>query len=166
MSVKIELYNLVKAAVSTVPEIKTFGHFNNQFATERDEQPFNNPAVFFQFVDVPWLPSSLAVANPNASQEQKSQPVQFTLHISFWDHKNEEDKFLGLLDVVDKVYRAVANIESNNINPIQRINDEDDPDHTEPIVWRTTFSTMLSECGKALNVAPINPGIKIITLNT
>ena len=171
MSVKIELYNLVKAAVEGIltddPEpvrvIKTFGHFNNQFNTEAEEQPFNNPAVFFQFTEMPWQPSQHSSFNAQGTQQQESESLQFTLHISYWSHNPEEDKFLSLLDVVDKVYRALANIESDTINPLQRINDEDDPDHTEPMVWQTTFSTMVVEKGIENNktgVSPVNVNVQ------
>lgn len=164
MSVKLELYQLVKAAVE--PFVQTFGHFNNQFDTEADECPFNNPAVFFEFSDLPWAPSQLQSFNPQGTQQQKSEECQFTLHISYWDHEDEEDKFLSLLALVGKVYRAVTTIESDNINPIQRINDEDDVDHREPIVWKTTFSTMLTECGVAKPATPVTPAVNVKTSNS
>jgi hypothetical protein len=166
MSVKRELYELVKAAVEAIPEIKTFSHFNNQFETEAEECPFNNPAVFFQFVDMPWQPSQLQGFNAQGTQQQQTDDCQFTLHISYWSHEDEEDKFLALLDIADKVYRAVANIESGSINPLQRINDEDDPDHREPIVWRTTFATMLTEQGIAKPVSPVTASVNVQTSNS
>jgi len=165
MSVKIELYNLVKAAIATVPEVETFGKFNNQFNTENEEQPFNNPAVFFQFSEIPWLPSMLDSFNSQGTQQQKTESLQFTLHISYWSHTPEEDKFLSLLGIVDKVHRALANIESNNINPLQRVSEEDDPDHTEPIVWQTTYSTMATEQGIAKNVSSVTPVIIVTPSN-
>jgi hypothetical protein len=166
MSVKKELYELVKAAVTALPEVKTFGHFNNQFDTEEDEQTFNNPAVFFEFADLPWQPSQLQSFNPQGTQQQKSEACQFTLHISYWSHEEEEDKFLALLDLVGKVYGGVTTIESANINPIQRLNDEDSNDHTEPIVWKTTFATMLTEQGIAKPVSPVSPSVNVQTSNS
>lgn len=166
MSVKRELYELVKAAVTAIPEIETFGHFNNQFETEEGECPFNNPAVFFEFNETVWQPSQLQETNAQGTQQQLSENCQFTLHISYWSHDDEEDKFLSLLDLVDGVYRAVANIQSENINPIQRLGDEDDNAHREPIVWKTTFVTMLSEYGIAKAVTPITAAINVQTSNT
>jgi hypothetical protein len=157
MSVKIELYNKVKEAIGTIPEIKTFGHYNNQFNTEEEELPSNNPAVFIEFSNMSWSPSMQASFNARGTQQQKSEALQFTLYISYWSHEEEEDRFLSLLGIVDKVYRALANIESDNINPLQRVSEEDDSDHTEPIVWRTTFSTMVTEPGVLKNVSDVYP---------
>lgn len=166
MSVKIELYQLVKAAVEAIPEVETFGHFNNQFDTENQEEPFNNPAVFFEFSDLPWQPSQQSSYNAQGTQQQKSESCQFTLHISYWSNNPEEDKFLGVLGIADKVYRAIANIESENINPIQRLNDGDDTAHREPIVWTTTFATMLTEPGVAEAVSPVTADVNVQTGNT
>ena len=151
MSVKKELYLLIKAAIATIPAIETFGKFNNQFETEDQEQSFNNPSVFLEMSEIDWLPQSQNAFNSGQTQIQQSEEFQFTLHIGYWSHEDEEDKFLALLDLVDEVYRAITSIESDNINPIKRVSEVDDSDHTEPIVWQTTFSTMLSECGVATN---------------
>lgn len=147
MSVKLELYQLIKSKIEAIPSVKTFGKYNNQFDTEQQEQPFNNPAVFFSFEPLAWFPASTAHVNSNATQQQKTETCLFTLRISYWSHKPESDKYEELLALVDEVYRAVASAESENINPIQRINEEDDADHTEPIVWTCTFATMLTEPG-------------------
>jgi len=151
MSVKKELYLLIKSAVTAIPSVETFGKFNNQFETEEDECPFNNPSVFIEMSEIPWLPQSQNAFNSGQTQEQESEEFQFTLHIGYWSQEDEEDKFLALLDLVDEVYRAITSIESVNINPIKRVSEVDDTDHTEPIVWQTTFSTMLTECGVATN---------------
>lgn len=166
MSVKVELYNLIKTAIDTIPEIETFGKFNNQFETESDEQPFNNPSVFLQMSEISWLPQSNPGFNSGQTNMQKSEEFQFTLHIGYWSHEDEEDKFLALLDLVDKVYRAITSIESDNINPIKRISEVDDSDHTEPIVWQTTFSTMLTEGGVATNETAEIIEAKVISSNT
>ena len=166
MSVKIELYNLVKTAIGTIQEVETFGKFNNQFNTEAEECPFNNPAVFFEFNEVEWKPSQLQTINAQGTQQQQTDRLEFTLHISYWDHKDEEDKYLALLDIVDKVYRVITNIQSENINPIQRITESDDPDHTEPIVWQTTFATMLTEQGIAKNVTGVTTSVNVQTSNS
>ena len=166
MSVKLELYQLVKAAVMAIPEVETFGHFNNQFDTEEEECPFNNPAVFFEFADLPWQPSQLRAFNAAGTQQQKSESCQFTLHIGYWSHEDEDDKFSGLLALVGKIYEAVTMVESPNINPIQRLNDEDDNAHREPIVWKTTFSTMLTEPGIVKPVQPVTAYVNIQTSNS
>lgn len=151
MSVKKELYLLIKAAITAIPTVEMFGKFNNQYETEDTEQSFNNPSVFLEMSEIVWLPQSQPAFNSGQTQMQKSEEFQFTLHIGYWSHEDEEDKFLAALDLVDEIYRAITSIESDNINPIKRVSEVDDSDHTEPLVWRTTFSTMLSECGVDTN---------------
>ena len=166
MSVKKDLYLLVKTAIGTIPEVKTFGKFNNQFATEEVEQPFNNPSVFFAFEAIPWQPSSTAYANSNATAQQKSELVEFALHIGYWTNDSEEDKFLGLLDLEEKIYRAITNLQGDNIGPVQRVSEIDAQDHTEPLVWQVNYSTMLTERGAANNTTAVNATPVVTTLNT
>jgi len=166
MGVKKELYTLVKQAVEAIPSVETFGKFNNQFDTEEDECPFNMPAVFFSFESVQWRPSSTAYANSPHTPQQKSDEVFFTLRIAYWSHEDEEDKFLALIDLVDEVYRAVTGLESDYINPIQRVQDIDEVNHTEPVVWQTVFSTMLTEAAVAKNYSPVTATPVVLTSDT
>lgn len=166
MSVKLELYNLIKTAIATVTEVETFGKFNNQFNTEDQECPFNNPSVFFEFAEIGWQEQSTQYQNSNSTQQQKSGELQFTLHIGYWSHEDEEDKFLALLELVHKIHIAVTGIQSDNINPIKRLNEIDDSDHTEPIVWRVIYSTMITESGEELNVTPESVAVQVDINNT
>lgn len=166
MSAKIELYNLVKEAIATIPEVKKFGKFNNQFDTEGDEVPFLYPAVFYELSSIRWQPSMLSYPNAKETQQQKSEPIEFSLHVGYWSHEDEDTKYLALLEIVEKVYRAVSNIESDIINPCQRVSEDEDNNHTEPYVWTITFSTMLTERGQAYDIVEVSPNIKINASNT
>lgn len=163
MSAKIELYTLVKDAVEAIADVSYFGKFNNQFETEDREHALPYPCVLFEFTDIAWQPSMLIPFNAQGTQQQKTESLQFTLHIAYWDHRDENDKYLSLLDIVDKVYRALANIDSDSVNPLQRVSEGDDSNHTEPIVWRTTFATMLTEKGIEKAVSSVSPGVTINT---
>jgi hypothetical protein len=121
-----DIYTQLKARIETAPLIKHVGLFNNQFANENIERPFNYPAVFIEFSDINFR---------SENQGIKKIDLQTTLHVGI--RQLVED--LDLFDIVDQVSATVDRFEIPNSTPFLKVQEVHDTDHDNVLVWRIVF---------------------------
>lgn len=153
MSVKLDIYNDIISTLKTkVPEIKTLGLWNNQFANEDEEFVFNFPAVFIEFTNLLWTTTNLKPSRlgtqGNISKEQKGEGSIITLHIGFSELSDAKTNFADLDPLIEKVFFAIQGLSGNYYTPLLRNAERQDSDHDRVIDWQKDFSTMLTQCGE------------------
>lgn len=162
MSVKLDIFNDIVTAVEAIVDINnvkvinTVELWNSQLENESDEKPFNYPAVFIEFAEIPWTstnqqPSTLGNVG-NVTKEQKGVDSLIIIHIA---HSQLEDETISfpIIDVVnDKVYFAIQGLFVNQkYSPILRVAERQDTDHDRIIDWQMDFLTTMFQCGEADN---------------
>ena len=153
MSAKLILYQDVKAALQAISEIKNVLHYNGQDLTNFEKDvSLQFPQVWVQLTSITWKPSELKAYNQNKTQQQKSDQAFITIYSATYSLRNDNDTFENDLLLVDKIYRALANLDGDCYGPLQRLNEEDQPTNNNVRVWAQTYSTMLTE-------APISEGL-------
>lgn len=166
MSSKLDLYNAVKAAVKTVKEIKTFGIWNNQFADANDpkELPFNFPAVFMEYSNIPWTSSQIGIPRhlSKVQKEQKADGVTFTLHFGFHFYKDVHDSFETVDEITELVYFAVQGISGDNFTSFLRTGERQDTDHDQILHWQMDFAGSIQQNGE-LNTAMRESTVTTVT---
>lgn len=153
MSVKLDIFNDIVTAIETLPDIHTVELWNSQLENESDEKPFNFPAVFIEFADIPWTttnlrPSALGTQG-NITNEQKGEGALITLHISFSQLENETVSFPLIDPIIDKVYFKIQGLtKEDKYKPLLRVAERQDTDHDRVIDWQMDFMTLIFQCGE------------------
>ena len=124
-----------KQVLDQVKEINHMLLFNNQFDRDNEEEAFSYPNCFFEYVQLIW--------NGNIKQTQTGE-TQIKLHLGFERYETES---LTIFDTIQKVYLALQGFSDTNLfTGLQRIEEEQDTDHDQVIVWTITFSTQITDC--------------------
>ncbi len=153
MSVKLDIFNDIVTEIGKITEIETVELWNSQLENESDEKPFNFPAVFIEFPDIPWTgtnqqPSTLGPQG-NVTKEQKGIGALVTLHISFSQLEDETISFPLIDPIIDKVYFAIQGLFKNEkYSPLLRVAERQDTDHNRVIDWQKDFLTTMFQCGE------------------
>jgi hypothetical protein len=156
-NVKLDLYDAIVAKLEQVDEIENVFHFNNQPRDIEDENSYLRPACLVGFSNIVWLPSKNNAMN-NGTQEQNSATLEVNVTVeSKIDLRGDTVSFPDHLLLIDKVYRALANLEGANFTPLQRIAEEDDTENTNVRRWEITFSTQITEPGVSLGQTDASP---------
>ena len=155
MSAKLDIFNDIVTEINKITDIQTVELWNSQLINEDKETPFNFPAVFIEFADIPWTSTNL---NPSklggegdVTKQQKGDGTLITLHIAFSELENETVTFPKISPIIDKVYFAVQGLQglgSNFYGPLLRVAERQDTDHDRVIDWQMDFNTMMFECGE------------------
>jgi len=163
MSVKLELYQDVKAALSAIESIKTVMHYNGQDAQNFQKTVAKNfPQSWIQLSNIEWNPSELTAHNSNVTQQQKTASVIVTVYYASWMLKEDDDSFETDLVAIDEIYRALTMLEGLNYQPLQRIGEVDVP-NLGVRIWAQTYTTMLTECGVSKSLTDASPVTLAIT---
>jgi hypothetical protein len=135
MSAKLDFYDIIKARLlEKVPAIKTLRLFNSQFDKEEVEDAFEYPAVFVQFLNLNWI------AKPQGLQEADAV---IRLHVGFHSLKTEEREIFKL---IEDIHKALQNLSTAQLfGDMNRVNEEQDIDHGNVIVWLADYSTLLTD---------------------
>ena len=165
MSVKLELYQAVKAKLQTLTFIENVLHYNGQDLNNyQQEKAMRFPQAWIQISNVTWKPSSQQSDNLNRTQQQKSEVVALTIYYASEINLNDDtDTFEDHLTAIDLIYRALTMMETDNINPLQRVSEDDIPNNENVRIWSQTFTTMLTE--QAVSKTDINSSPVTLTLN-
>ena len=153
MSVKLDIFNDIVTEVGKIAEIETVELWNSQLENESDEKPFNFPAVFIEFPEIPWTatnqkPSTLGPQG-NVTKEQKGVGSLVTLHISFSQLEDETISFPLIDPIIDKVYFKIQGLFKNEkYSPLLRVAERQDTDHDRVIDWQMDFLTTMFQCGE------------------
>ncbi len=98
------LFLFIQSLLATVPEVKHYDWFNDQFNTQEDELPFQTPSVFIQVM--PYQTTSMG-------KLRQSADINFRLHIGQHLYSNtrrgsrNQSKALDHLLLNDLVYAAL-----------------------------------------------------------
>ena len=132
---KRDLFLAIKARLfDQVKEIKHIRLFNNQFQRDTVEEAYNPDAVFIEFLQLTWV---------GVARNQQTADTVIRLHINFESLKTED---LEVFERVQKVYLALQGFNGPLFSSMQRVNDEQDTDHDNVIVWKTDFHTQMQDC--------------------
>lgn len=147
------VYNGIKSKLSTdVTSVYTFELFNSQYDNEPTERVTKYPAIFIEFTDINWLQSSHRAARNikktvdigNLTHQQKGS-MTICIHIAYKTLKNETDSFTEIDAIVTSVYQSLSNYEIEDCTGLQRVRDEQDPNHDGVVVWKTYFTTSVED---------------------
>ena len=157
MSAKLDIFNDIVTAVEAILDngvrvINTVELWNSQLENESDEKPFNFPAVFIEFGEIPWTstnqkPSTLGTQG-NVNKEQKGGGALITLHIAFSQIEDETVSFPIISPIIDKVYFAIQGLTGEFYKPLLRVAERQDTDHDRVIDWQMDFSALIFQCGE------------------
>jgi len=135
-NVKKDIYLAVKARVlDQVKEIKHFLLFNNQFDRDNEEEAFSYPNAFLEFVQMIWT---------NSTKQQQEGDVHITLWLGFERYEKES---LTVFDTIENVHKALQGDAVGSLfTGLQRIEEQQDTDHDNVIIWKVTYSTQITDC--------------------
>ena len=133
MGIKKDIYLAVKAQVlDQVKEIKTFELFNNQLQRESEEEARAYPLALFEYESILW---------ESTAKQHQTGDADIVLHLAFERYQTEP---LDYLDIVEKVYKALQGFAVDcQFSGLSRIEDEQDTDHDNCIVWKIKFKTQI-----------------------
>jgi hypothetical protein len=128
-----EFFQVIRTRLQTeIPTIKTIDVFNNQFENEPNEKPFRFPAVFFEFVNLPYR------SEVNGIQKID---VEFTLHVATSELRQSFD----LWDLCEQIGTSLHNYSGDNFSDITQRNAIPDNDHDRINIWRLTFGCTITD---------------------
>jgi hypothetical protein len=162
MSVKLELYQDIKAKLQELTFLKNVLHYNGQdtFNYERDNSR-RFPQAWIQLSNVIWQPSQQKAYNQNRTHQQKSDPITITIYYASFSLNEDDETFETDLINIDLIYRSLTMMDGNNYNPLQRSSEGDLPTNNNVRIWAQEFTTMLTECADSSNLVNASP----LTLN-
>ena len=170
MSAKLDIFNDIVTEIKKISDIQTVELWNSQLVNEDKETPFNFPAVFIEFADIPWTstnqqPSKLG-GEGDVTKQQKGDGTLITLHIAFSQYENETVSFPIISPIIDKIYFAIQELTGTFYEPLLRVAERQDTDHDRVIDWQMDFNTMMFECGELdPDLTKINAGVLSVELN-
>ena len=152
MSAKLNIFNDIVTALKTLPDIQTVELWNSQLENEDKEKPFNFPAVFIEFGEIPWTstnqkPSTLGTQG-NVTKEQKGDNTLITLHIAFSQLEDETVSFPLIDPIIEKVYFKIQGLTGDFYKPLLRVAERQDTDHDRVIDWQMDFNVLIFQCGE------------------
>ena len=170
MSAKLDIFNDIVTEINKIADIQTVELWNSQLVNEDKETPFNFPAVFVEFADIPWTSTNL---NPSklggegdVTKQQKGDGTLIMLHITFSQLENETVSFPKISPIIDKVYFAIQGLTGTFYGPLLRVAERQDTDHDRVIDWQMDFNTMMFECGELdPDLTKINAGVLDVDVN-
>ena len=152
MRVKLNIFNDIVTGIKNITEIWTVELWNSQLENESEEKPFNCPAVFIEFGEIPWTstnqqPSTLGEKG-NVAKEQKGDGTLITLHIALSQLEDETVSFPLLSPIIDKVYFAIQGLTGEFYKPLLRVAERQDTDHERVIHWQLDFIHLIIQFGE------------------
>lgn len=158
MSVKLDIFNDIVTAVKAITDngvrvINTVELWNSQLENLAEEIPFNFPAVFIEFGEIPWTstnqPPSTSGSRGNVTKEQKGEGALIIIHIAFSQLENETISFPLIDPKIDKVYFAIQGLFiDQKYSQLLRVGERQDTDHNRVIDWQMDFLTTMFQCGE------------------
>lgn len=184
MSIKVELYNLVKETLQNIkvlgdPIFKYVGHYNGQELQNPNNFAYKTPAVFIGLNRINWTHTKHDTPENDQTREQDGM-IQFSLHYFLHDLRTDSDSFTDHLEIIDLSYQSLIGLRSGSdikgkISSLRRIREFDDSNNNNLRNWIAFYETRLQEPGvKAgkvdaqpvelvLNILPLG-GLKFIAV--
>jgi len=153
MSVIADVYNGLVSKMAELTSVKTVELYNSQYDNEERERPTRYPAVYIEFVSIEWLMSSHRVGRNivntadlgRLTQQQKGN-MEVILHLCYRTMKDEKDSFAEIDVIRHDMYKLLSNYQiTTETTGMQRLRDEQDPNHNGVVVWKTTYALSVEE---------------------
>ncbi|NRA59207.1 MAG: hypothetical protein HRU13_13935 [Phycisphaerales bacterium] len=154
---KKKLFEDLKIHVITqVPKVKTFNRWNSQIFNEENEDPFEFPAVFFEYLELNW--------NDRGDSIQDAEGV-LRIHIAYEQYIVDE---LDVFDLISEVFVAINGFSAEYLNELRRINEFENTDHDNVSEWLMDFSFRLFDCDdeRTSKLVRIDPNLFRITVHS
>jgi len=144
---KKDIYNAIKARIlDQVQEIKHVLLFNNQFEKDNQEEAFLYPNAFIEFSQL---------LSTGTTQQVQNVDMNVTIYMGFERYETES---LTIFDTIQSVYIALQGFSGACFSGLQRIEEVQDTDHDNVIIWKTIFSTTATD-------AEAHPSNKLVEAN-
>jgi len=153
MSVIADVYNGIVSKMAELTSVKTVELYNSQYDNEERERPTRYPAVYIEFGSIEWLMSSHRVGRNivntadigRLTQQQKGN-MEVILHLCYRTMKDEKDSFAEIDVIRHDMYKLLSNYQiTTETTGMQRLRDEQDPNHDGVVVWKTTYALSVEE---------------------
>lgn len=133
---KRDLYLAIRQQIlNEVKEIKHVLFYNNQFDRDNEEEAFLYPNCFIEFNQMLWT---------STTQGQQRGDIDVKVYLGFERYETES---LTIFDTIQNVFVALQGFATGVLfSPLNRIEEEQDVNHDNVIVWTITFKTSLIEC--------------------
>jgi hypothetical protein len=168
MSVKLDLYRDIKAALQDLTFMENVLHYNGQDLLNYEKDNSKRfPQSWIQISNVTWQPSQQIAYNQNRTQQQKSDTSLITVYYASYSLLEDDETFETDLVNIDLIYRALTMLEGDNYSPLQRIGESDIATNNNVRVWAQEYTTMLTEPAIAKTLEDAAPlTLEIITQET
>lgn len=110
-------------------DVKTFRLFNNQFDREAEESAFLYPAVFVQYENIDYIPTT------GGSQQGD---LLLTFHVGVESLKTED---LAVFELLDKLFLMMTDLNCG----FTRVNETQDIDHDNIQVWQQSYKLVMKD---------------------
>jgi len=132
---KRDLYLSLKFRLLSIEGVDHVRLYNNQIQRDTVEEAYKQGnTVFIEFIQLTWTNVTL--------NQQRSETI-VRLHIVFESLLTED---LALFERVQTIHLAIQGFNGPLFTSMQRTNEEQDTDHDNIIVWKTDYTTQLSDC--------------------
>lgn len=130
------LYESIKAQIKAqAPSIKHILLYNSQFDNEKREDAILYPNCFVELSQISWT---------SQTQGQQRGDVDITIHVGMERYQRESDTTWA---TIQEVFLALQGFAVGVLfAPLNRIEEIQDIDHDQVIVWKMIFKTSLTEC--------------------
>ncbi len=130
------LYEAIKAQIKAqAPSVKHILLYNSQFDNEKREDAIEYPNAFVELSQIFWT---------SKVQGQQKGDVDITIHIGLERYERESDTTWA---TIKEVFLALQGFAVGVLfSPLNRIEEIQDTDHDQVIVWKIIFKTSLTEC--------------------
>lgn len=166
MSVKLDLYQAIKAQLEGLSFLENVLHYNGQDLLDYEKDIVKRfPQAWIQLTSTPWQPSELKPNQENRTQQQKSGPISILIYYAVFSLDSDDDTFETDLVNIDLIYRVLAMLEGTNFSPLQRLSETDSPTNNNVRVWIQEYTTMLTEQAIAETDVDATPVTVVINTN-
>jgi hypothetical protein len=159
MSVKLDIYQAIKAQLETLTFIENVLHYNGQDLLDYEEDHAKRfPQAWIQLTNIPWLNSEKQPNQANRTHQQKSEDgVVVTIFYASFSLNDDDDTFETDLANIHTMHNAITMLEGTNFNPLQRRLENDLATNNNVRVWATQYTTMLTEQSETDNETDAAP---------
>jgi hypothetical protein len=149
MSVKLNIWNAVKAKLTELKTAKSINHFaiwNNQINQELNEIPFEFPAVFMEFTEMSWKTGIEPERTTQYNKQMSEDNWIVSFHICFENYEAETSSFEINDPKMDIIIEALQLLPIDQFaTNLIRINEVQDTEHGNVIHWIVSFATAVQE---------------------
>ena len=136
MSVKKDLYYLVRDSIEKNTKIRHCRLFNSQFDNMGSERAFEFPCAFIEFSEI-----------THVSVQEGAQHSRITIRVHIGS-ESLDDEHLDIFDLSDEVHLALHGLTMKDENdldvfsPLDRSMETQDVNHDNVIVWVSEYTTL------------------------